>query len=86
MPGLKPTLRGAGWRARRAGMTPRTKVVLWRQTDFNSVNNEMFFEVWAGQECPGYLFVLGVSNARVTNDHFSVFSVSSVVKKTNSDQ
>jgi hypothetical protein len=58
---------------------------LWRQTDFNSLDNDVFFEGWAGQECPGYLFVRRVSNARVTNDHFSVFSVSSVVKKTNSD-
>ena len=34
-----------------------TKVVLWRQNDFNSLNNAVFFEGRAGQECPGYLFV-----------------------------
>jgi|GEM_PF-2485304 len=44
-----------GWS--RAGMTQGTKVVLWRQNDFNSLNNAVFFEGWAGQECPGYLFV-----------------------------
>jgi len=48
----------------RAGMTRETKVVLWRQNDFNSLNNAVFFEGWAGQECPGYLFVLGVRHAR----------------------
>ena len=41
----------------RAGMTRETKVVLWRQNDFNSLNNAVFFEGWAGQECSGYLFV-----------------------------
>ena len=50
----------------RAFLMRGTKVVLWRQKDFNSLNNAVFFEVWAGQECPGYLFVLGVRNARAT--------------------
>ena len=49
-----------------AGMTRGTKVVLWRQNDFNSLNNAVFFEGWAGQECPGYLFVHGVRNALAT--------------------
>ena len=48
----------------RAFLTRGTKVGLRCQTDFNSVNNAMFLEVWAGQECPGYLFVLGVIPAR----------------------
>ena len=47
-------------------MTRGTKVVLWRQNDFNSLNNAVFFVGWAGQECPGYLFVHGVKNARAT--------------------
>jgi len=33
-----------------AGMTRGTKVVLWRQNDFNSLNNAVFFEGWAEQE------------------------------------
>ncbi len=41
-----------------------TKVVLWRQNDFNSLNNAVFFEGRAGQECPGYLFVPRVIPAR----------------------
>jgi hypothetical protein len=45
---------------RRICLPRGTKVVLWRQYDFNSLNNDVFFEGWAGQECPGYLFVLGV--------------------------
>jgi hypothetical protein len=43
----------------RAFLSRGTKVVLWRQYDFNSLNNDVFFEGWAGQECPGYLFVHG---------------------------
>ena len=39
---------------------------LGRQIDFSSSKNIVFFEGWAGQECPGYLFVLGVWNARAT--------------------
>jgi len=27
------------------------------------LNNAVFFEGWAGQECPGYLFVPRISNA-----------------------
>jgi len=37
-----------------------TKVVLWHQNDFNSLDSAVFFEGCAGQECPGYLFVHGV--------------------------
>ena len=46
----------------RAAMTRGTKVVLWCQNDFNSLDNAVFFVGWAGQECPGYLFVHGVKN------------------------
>jgi hypothetical protein len=59
--------RSAFWGMGRAGMTRGTKVVLWRQNDLNSLNNAVFFEGWAGQECPGYLFG-GVVNATLGSE------------------
>jgi hypothetical protein len=68
--------RRRGKQVARAFLTRGTKVVLWRQNDFNSLNNAVYFEGSAGQECPGYLLssasFLPGGNARPNNERTPV--------------
>ena len=57
---------GADKKVAWAFLTRGTKVGWGRQIDFSSSKNIVFLRYGAEQECSGYLFVLGVRNARAT--------------------